>query len=347
MSANIKRYRRSFVASQILADIMEIDQYPIDMFEVLSHVKKILVSSFSDYKSWAQSSGRDCPDELQEAKCYYDADTGMCIIIYNEKKPQIRIRFSLAHELAHIILGHLNDKRTEIDRGGLDDIAYYAMEGAANTFAGNFLAPPVLIHEFLAGSVFDVDKIAKQFNLSKQSVQVYRKQDYQYWLTLQQTKWEQRILIRCKRRYYTFLCSCCGHCFSIELAIYCPICGNQIKRKRLKEEEIMGRTYPGIELNANGQVKECILCGNVEYPSGSEYCMICGKPIVNRCTYAISDRPSNYEEQCSHSEPLPSNARYCPYCGNQTTFFRDKLLLAWNEELGKSGGDDGELPLPF
>ena len=73
--------------------------------------------------------------------------------------------------------------------------------------------------------------------------------------------------------------------------------------------------------------------------------MICGKPIVNRCTYALSEEVSNGYEPCQHTEPLPGNARYCPYCGNRTTFFADKVLSEWNApDFADIADDNGELP---
>lgn len=325
MSANIKQYLFAFAASQKFADEMEIEQYPVDMFHILGHLENVLISSFHDYKIWAQNNGRECPDELKEAKCYYEPDSNIYIIVYNEKKPQIRIRFSLAHELGHIVLGHLDNECTEIERGGLNNSLYYTMEGAANTFAGNFLAPPILIYKLLAGKTFDVNSVAEHFYLSKQAVRGYRKQDYQYWLSLRPTKVEKRILSRCKRRYYMLLCPRCGYYFSIRYAAHCPICGIHVDHKKLEDKEIMGRTYPNIELNKNGQVNECLLCKNVEHFENASFCMICGKPIINNCTLATGE-DCGYT-QCDHTEPLPGNARYCPYCGSVTTFFAANCCL--------------------
>lgn len=332
MSANIKQYRHAFDVSQALVDVIEISEYPINMFRVFERKKgpPILVSSFKDYKLWAKSTGRNCPDEVKDAKCYLDEKTGAYIVVYNEKKTKKRIRFSLAHELGHIILNHLNDERTEIDRGGLGDIAYYAMEGAANTFAGNFLAPPILIHERLAGGHFDVDDVANFFDLSKQSVRNYRKQDYQCWLSMSHGKREKRILERYIRRLNTFLCNKCGSVFTIKGAKYCPVCGNQPTKLRAGGNGTMGRTYPHIELNENGRVKECPLCKNEEHLKGALFCMICSKPAVNQCTFAIEKDYEGYRPQCEHTEPLPGNARYCPYCGNETTFLQSGLLQKWD-----------------
>ena len=90
-------------------------------------------------------------------------------------------------------------------------------------------------------------------------------------------------------------------------------------------------TYQGIELNEKGQAQECPICHNIQHLETAEYCMICGNIVTNHCTAAISN---DYEAQhCYHTEPLPGNARYCPYCGQKTTFFEHGLLKSWDNAL--------------
>lgn len=352
MSANIKQYLPAFYASQAFADRIKVCWYPINMFSILRRNRRILVSSFSDYKTWAKQIGLSCPDKLKDAKCYYRPADNIYLIVYNEKKPKQRINFSLAHELAHIVLGHLNDERTEIDRGGLDDFTYFAMEGAANTFAGNFLAPPILIHEFIAGGHFDIGSIARRFDLSKEAVRGYRKQDYQYWLTIPHSEHERQILERYAQLLNTFFCDVCGVVFAIKCAKYCPICGSPSTPLKARNEKIMGRNYPSMATNEAGQVVECPNCENVEHLKEASFCMICGKPIINQCTFAICEDAPYGTMQCNHTEPLPGNARYCPYCGSETTFLREGLLLKWQQEpqelsslaFSELTDDDDELP---
>lgn len=343
MSASIKQYKSAFDLSQVLADTIKVSKYPIDIFKVFKRKKgpPILISSFEDYKSWATLKGRKCPDEVKDAKCYFDPETGVYIIVYNEKKSKKRIRFSLAHELGHIILNHLSDERTEIDRGGLDDITYYKMEGAANTFAGNFLAPPILIHERLSGMSFDVADIADFFNLSKESVRDYRRRDYQYWLSIPHEKNENRILERCKSRMFPHFCYNCSNLSYGKKYMFCPICGEQ-SLSNYESEVFAVSKYAGIDLNEDGRTSECPICKNEEHMSNATFCMICGKPAVNQCTSAILVYGNG--DQCDHIEPLPGNARYCPYCGSETTFLREGLLKRWDDAHVSIDLDDDSLP---
>jgi hypothetical protein len=76
---------------------------------------------------------------------------GVWYIIYNDAEPRRRCRFTIAHELGHIVLGHLIDDesaapppRTSTQRNSLhrDD-----NERAADTFAACLLMPAVILRE--------------------------------------------------------------------------------------------------------------------------------------------------------------------------------------------------------
>ncbi len=340
MSANIIKYRSAFDVSQTLLDITGINEFPLNFDDLFSKKKRapILVSSMKDYNEWVFSKppGQWNPIFVSDAKCFYYPDRDAYMILYNEARPKTRIRFSLAHELGHIVLGHLNNVRTEISRGGVDDPTYYAMEGAANTFAGNLLAPPILIDDFLSGAEFDVERISTRFDISPSAAKEYRSEDYKYWKTLIPSKHEKAILKRCRSGLHKQICMECSATFEIEGALFCPVCGANSLSIYFHGKDSEEMVYPGIELKESGQAKECPQCKNKEHLEVAEFCMICGKPVINRCTYAI-DRSVSSEFQCTHDEPLPGNARFCPYCGSKTTFYDQRVLLAY----------DDDLPLPF
>lgn len=71
------------------------------------------------------------------------------MIAYNEQKNSLRIRFSLMHELGHIVLGHEIDNQTSEDE--------------ANYFASNILAPRIIIHK---GQYRTAEDIHLAFGLS-------------------------------------------------------------------------------------------------------------------------------------------------------------------------------------
>lgn len=119
---------------------------------------------------------------------------------------------------------------------------------------------------------------------------------------------------------------------------FCQVCGVQLDdghalHKLGKINRGAGyMTYQGVELKESGQVKECPQCKNEEHLKDANFCMICGKPVINRCTFAIDENVSSAYIQCSHDEPLPGNARFCPYCGCKTTFYANGVLSAYNSD---------------
>lgn len=92
--------------------------------------------------------------------------------IIQDKSP-LRIRFSLAHELGHHILGHKNETRhNEIE---------------ANFFAGNLLAPRMAIYYARCQNARDVSFI---FQISEEAAQIAY-EDY--------LRWHEELLLRERR----------------------------------------------------------------------------------------------------------------------------------------------------
>ena len=85
------------------------------------------------------------------------------IVAYNNTRPWSRIRFSLAHELGHIVLEHMMETA--------------ANETAANTFASHVLAPRIAIHHAKCANHAEVARI---FELSLEAAD-YAFQDYRRW----------------------------------------------------------------------------------------------------------------------------------------------------------------------
>jgi hypothetical protein len=108
--------------------------------------------------------------ELSETKlcnCLLVSDESLKLfdnIYYNDGMPVNRVRFSLAHELGHIILDH-------------GDYLDPVKEAEANYFASHFLAPRMAIHYAKCKNQNDVSKI---FHLSQEASQ-YAFDDYRRW----------------------------------------------------------------------------------------------------------------------------------------------------------------------
>ncbi len=64
----------------------------------------------------------------------------------------------------------------------------------------------------------------------------------------------------------------------------------------------------------------CPKCGFKSHVEEAEFCQECGTYLLNRCT----------NEQCTSNqvdvygfEGVPTDAKFCPYCGSETTFKQD------------------------
>lgn len=131
-----------------------VKSFPIDCFSILDHY---------DLKAYSYKS---LPVELQEYCMKYseDALNFKDKICYNDNFPSGRIRFSLMHELGHIILNHGENRTPE-------------MEQEANFFASNILAPRMAMHY---AKCKNHNEVAKLFNITNEAAE-YAFNDYKRW----------------------------------------------------------------------------------------------------------------------------------------------------------------------
>ena len=88
--------------------------------------------------------------------------------------------------------------------------------------------------------------------------------------------------------------------------------------------------YKSTKLNEYGKALTCPHCDNDELTPG-EFCMICGSNIINRCADTPdAASPDVTVKSCRYV--LPGNARYCPKCGNESTFYQKGWLKDWRSE---------------
>ncbi len=131
-----------------------INSFPIDCYEIL---KQYNIETYS-YSSLSDDLREYCLKFSNDALKYRDK------ICYNSNLPSGRVRFSLMHELGHIVLNHSNNPTHE-------------MEQEANFFASNILAPRMAIHYAKCKNETDVSKI---FELTNEASQ-YAFDDYRRW----------------------------------------------------------------------------------------------------------------------------------------------------------------------
>lgn len=94
---------------------------------------------------------------------------GQLIIFYNQLKPKQRIRFTIAHELGHCILGHVVDNEYTYRYNSETDRYKDLKEIQANVFARDILMPATILHSLNASSAEDIANIC---NVSMQSAAI-------------------------------------------------------------------------------------------------------------------------------------------------------------------------------
>lgn len=251
----------------------------------------------------------------------YYANADMYYIYYNDLDYHIvnsnRYRWNIAHELGHILLGHLSENgKTRILRSSLSDSEYDELEEEADYFAQLILVP----HAALLG--FRVDGARNIKAMCKISEPASKKRYYEFidWKSHldAEDEYDKRIF----RYYYSFIfkrkCKKCGAGLIQRHGKYCPICGN---KNTLEWGDGDTMKYPLLETHDNGKLKVCPHCNNEETEIAGGYCQICGRYIINEC---VNPDCSNYEQL------LPSNARYCPICGSNSIFNNANILKAWD-----------------
>lgn len=126
-------------AYEILIEYKEFS-FPIGIFQVLRKMKFVQLHSYSEA---AQTIGITFPEYTSIVSSDYgysvrDFKRNRFEVFYNDHKDYAVQRFTLAHELGHIVLGHMKDSDVE--------------NKEANCFARNYLCPiPAIIEMDLKG----------------------------------------------------------------------------------------------------------------------------------------------------------------------------------------------------
>jgi hypothetical protein len=115
------------------------------------------------YQSLAITQHRNVLDIMEafgsEDGCtHYDPKTGRCLVTYNNNGYRPRIRWTLAHELGHILCGHFHELY-DSGRRELSDELWQSMEEEADYFAASLLAPFPAIRKMNVQSAEDISRL--------------------------------------------------------------------------------------------------------------------------------------------------------------------------------------------
>ncbi|HIB1875247.1 TPA: ImmA/IrrE family metallo-endopeptidase [Enterococcus faecium] len=349
-------------------------EYPVNTLQI---VKKLPNTKLATYEEFANAIHQSVDFVSQEIGKNNDAFTlsrgEEFIIVYNSDLTTNiveRIRFSIAHELGHIILDHFTSGDLILTRGGLSEKRYKKLEKEADTFARELLAPTFLMQPGKWSikqvcDIFDVSKKVAEISLNSKKKYPWIKPIYPLNLLFkdQEIRFNKRknILNKRSRDYQSsnnkifYLLSqptffYCENCHNIEKQYngeicYCPICGKK-RLEKIKETQyyIFHETkerfflpYSTLKVDNEGRlIENCPICDNDHV--SDNYCSVCGVTIINKCSgmHKTSDNWNNgYEESVPCEGTLLGSDRYCPKCGAESTFFYYELLKKWNIETQK------------
>lgn len=186
-------------AYQLLAEL-EIAKFPVDPFEIINQLDSLYLAAWTELKENTSDS-----DPLLLKVRKLDAETivkrgsGEYLIVYDDTIGYLpRIRFTLAHEIGHIVMGHFTEFEKTSLREGVAPAEKIVLEREADAFAAELLAPRTILQRF-PGIKNDPAWLQQTCFLSEQAADIRAKElkrvDFGYY------KHEDRL----HRNFYNYL----------------------------------------------------------------------------------------------------------------------------------------------
>lgn len=155
---NYKNYQNARDAAwKILLDC-GVDRLPVDLNDICKRLG-VRVRCYADVRGMS--------DAALQADGLTFFSWGKPVILYNQDRSPMRIRFTIAHELGHLVMGHVAPgQRTSINRepSPADD----PIETAANQFAARLLAPACVLWGL---DVHTPEEISELCHISQQAAE--------------------------------------------------------------------------------------------------------------------------------------------------------------------------------
>lgn len=184
MFLDFPRAARYSIAVQAASHFLQsehIDRFPFDPFEICRRNGWALIP----YSQLAEQEGvgiSEICDALRSREGSCCRKNGKYYIFYNDAiRTYSRIRFTVTHEIGHIVLGHLDFSGTSL-RDSLTKAQYKILEKEANAFTRNVLAPaPIVERDRL---FFNSETLSQFFHISPPVAEIRMKlleTDLYYW----------------------------------------------------------------------------------------------------------------------------------------------------------------------
>lgn len=132
-----KNYQRTRDAAWRILRDCGIDRLPVNLNAICASLG-IHARSYTDVRDWIGRLPRQCNDA--DGIIYFRH--GEPVLLYDDTTTDGRARFTIAHEIGHLVLGHV-DGGLPLHRSNLGSVD--PRERAANQFAARLLAPACVL----------------------------------------------------------------------------------------------------------------------------------------------------------------------------------------------------------
>lgn len=342
------RYKKATQTALELSSEFNIQTYPVDIKTIIKK-KGIRLKKYSTLAKYKRCSVDKIGDILQtQHGILVRHSPNDYTLNYNDTLPDYVIRFTLAHELGHYCLQHLEDfELTEVKYKGLSETEYQLLEREANCFARNLLSPEPIASLFTEKNEHDlmeyfgigyeaactrIDFLGNDSYYSKNGIPMAT---YKYF---KQSR---------KRAKYTYHCEKCEAITIGKNTAYCSICKHETLIHVTQNGYCLHKDFGGeilkyraIPIDQDGYAYECPICENEVFEENAKLCHICGNSRFNVCLGHIHEFENIYGDKYHVMDlesngcgtKLPGNARYCYKCGGTSSFYYQNILPPWNVE---------------
>ncbi len=154
---NYETYQTSRNAAWEILLACGVDRLPVDLNAVTRHLG-VRVFAYSRCRELLEKTGLEAVARHASGLTFYSGDQP--VILYNDGETPQRIRFTIGHELGHLVLDHIRpgDHTTQNREPQPGDSP---MEQAANRFAADLLAPACVLWGLGLHSPEEIAEICK------------------------------------------------------------------------------------------------------------------------------------------------------------------------------------------
>ena len=154
---NYQTYQKSRNAAWEILLACGVEKLPVDLNAVVRHLG-VRVYAYSRGRELLDAAGLGNVARQVSGLTFYSGDQP--VILYNDGETPQRIRFTIGHELGHLVLGHVRPgEHTRQNREPQPGDS--PMEQAANRFAADLLAPACVLWGLDLHRAEDIAQVCK------------------------------------------------------------------------------------------------------------------------------------------------------------------------------------------